>query len=106
MEDWAALKPSERERARDNFASAKLAPSGSRAGSWEEYQALPQDERDKLAAQATVKKPRAAKSRKAISPPPPLPAPSPREIYPREPARGELRSLLDPATLLPLQSQP
>lgn len=106
MEDWAALKPSERERARENFATAKLAPAGSKAGSWDEYQALPQDERDRLAAQALAKKPRAGKSGKALVISPPVQAPSAPANYPVQPTRGELRALLSPATLLPIQNHP
>ena len=105
MEDWAALKPAQRELARDNFASSKLAPTASKAGSWEEYQALPQEERDRLAAQAKATKPRAAKSPKATPTNPPPPTPNVKSNYPLQPGHGELRTLLSPATLLPLQRQ-
>jgi hypothetical protein len=104
MEDWAALKPLDRERARENFATTKLAPPSNKSESWEEYQALPQDERDRLAAQATVKKPGAAKSRKAMALSNRLPVPTAPENYPLQPERGELRSFLSPSTLLPLQN--
>lgn len=106
MEDWAALKPAERERARDNFANSKLAAPTNKAGSWEEYQALPQEERNRLAAQAKAKKPRAAKSPKAAPPSQSVPTPNVRDSYPLQPARGELRTFLSPTTLLPLQGQP
>lgn len=104
MEDWASLKPSERERARDNFASAKLTPLGNKSGRWEEYQALPQDERNRLAAQTTEKKPRAAKSHKTAPKITTQPVPSAPANYPFQPAQGDLRMLLTPSTLLPLNN--
>lgn len=103
MAAWAALKPVERERARENFANSKLTQPSTKMGSWEEYQALPQEERNKLASVTSKKRPGAAKTPKPVAalklqtnptPPPSHPFPSPSE-------RGELRNLIAPYTLLP-----
>jgi hypothetical protein len=106
MEAWAALKPLERERARENFATSKLAQPSDKASSWEEYQALPQDEKDKFALQAGKKRPSAAKFAKPPSAVQPKPQPRPPNNYPAQPSRGELRALIAPHTLLPIQSAP
>lgn len=102
MSAWAALKPIERERARENFASSKLAQPSTKTGSWEEYQALPKEERDKLASQAAKKRASAAKTPKpvisnpvSLQPEPPHPHATPEE------QRGNLRNLIAPHTLLP-----
>lgn len=98
MSAWAALKPIERERARENFASSKLTHPSTKAGSWEEYRALPQEEREKLASQTTKKRPSAAKT-----PHTPLPAslPTPPHALPTADERSNLRNLIAPDTLLP-----
>jgi len=52
MTVWAALSPQERSRARLNYAEVKrLAPADERKAKWEAYQALPPEERQKLAEQ-------------------------------------------------------
>jgi hypothetical protein len=55
MAEWAALSPQERNQARLNFAqSKKLAPT-QRATTWEAYQALSPEERQKLADRPAAK---------------------------------------------------
>jgi hypothetical protein len=56
MTDWVRMTPSERGRARLQFQEAQLLAPGDRAGQWEAYQALPPDQRQALAAQATAKR--------------------------------------------------
>lgn len=102
MAAWASLKPIERERARENFASSKLAQPATKIGSWEEYQALPQEERDKLASLAPKKRLGAAKAPKPVTTKsPPVPSPTPPHPFPSPSERGELRNLIAPNTLLP-----
>lgn len=102
MSAWAALKPIERERARENFANSKLTPPSAKAGSWEEYRALPQEEREKLASQTTKKRPSAAKNPKT-PPPASLSGPTtPPHAPPPAEERSNLRNLITPDTLLPL----
>lgn len=103
MAAWASLKPIERERARENFASSKIAQPSTKMGSWEEYQALPAEEREKLASLAAKKRQGAAKHPKPVaamppttSAPPPVPHASPSLAE-----RSELRNLIAPHTLLP-----
>lgn len=52
MVEWAALTPKDRELARLNFAQTKSVGKPERAANWEAYQALPQEEKKKLAASA------------------------------------------------------
>lgn len=109
MAAWAALKPAERERARENFATAKSTGTSGKSVSWEEYQALPQDEREKLALQAPKKRPSAAKSPRPATTPSLSTTqtfPFPSQIYPAQPARGEIRALIEPGTLLPIKNRP
>lgn len=102
MSAWAALNPQDRERARENFANSKASAPSTKTGSWEEYRALPQEERDKLAFQNNKKRPSAAKSPKPTpnssageaptTPHPPLAAAE---------ERRDLRNQITPNTLLP-----
>ena len=55
MEDWAKLSRAEREQARLNFAQSKVAGKSERQASWEAYQALSPEERQKLAEKAPQK---------------------------------------------------
>ena len=57
MTEWAALSPQQRNAARLNFAEAqKVAPEDKRA-KWEAYQALPPEEKKRLAAGHQAAKP-------------------------------------------------
>lgn len=111
MAAWASLNSAQRESARENFAKSKQAPTANKTDSWEEYLALPSEEREKLAAQASKKRPSAAKSTK------PNPAANPVLIHTPQTAagsawsqaqqlRGNLRDWLDPNTLLPITPAP
>ncbi|TXH90768.1 MAG: DUF3106 domain-containing protein [Rhodoferax sp.] len=106
MATWASLKPIERERARENFANSKIAEPATKMGSWEEYQALPQEEREKLASLASKKRPSAAKTPKPVAKTPTAPVPPPPpHPFPSTAERGELRNLITPNTLLPIVRQ-
>ncbi|MCG2593292.1 DUF3106 domain-containing protein [Ramlibacter sp. XY19] len=52
MAEWAALSPQQRTQARLNFAEAQTLPSDDKRAKWEAYQALPPEEKKKLAAGA------------------------------------------------------
>lgn len=67
MAEWAALKPREREMARLNFADTKKITPQDRAASWEAYQALPAEDRKKL-AKAKTKPQGAALAVKPVGP--------------------------------------
>jgi len=70
MTEWAALSPQQRNQARLNFAEAqKVAPTDKRA-KWEAYQALPPEEKRKLAAGAAAAKPSPPPTAVAVQPVP------------------------------------
>ena len=72
MTEWAALSPQQRTLARLNFAEAqKVDPSDKRA-KWEAYQALPPEEKRKLAAGAAAAKPAPPPTAVAVQPQPKL----------------------------------
>lgn len=48
MADWAALTPEQRARVRLNFGEAKALSPDERRSKWEQYQALPQEQREQL----------------------------------------------------------
>lgn len=80
MVEWSRLSPAERGRARFNFQEARSMPPEDRQARWEAYQALSDEERRALAAQA-----------KASARPPPTPpgqtkAPEPKRNTVPEPA--------------------
>lgn len=52
MTEWVALSPQQRNQARMNFAESKQLSSDDKKAKWEAYQALPADEKRKLAAGA------------------------------------------------------
>lgn len=52
MTEWAALSPQQRTRARLNFGTTKQLSADEKKAKWEAYQALPPEEKRKLAASA------------------------------------------------------
>ena len=60
MTEWAALSPQQRTQARLNFAETKQLSSDDKKAKWEAYQALPSEEKRKLAAGASKPPPTAA----------------------------------------------
>jgi hypothetical protein len=52
MSDWVALSPQQRTQARLNFGETKQIPADDKKAKWEAYQALPPEEKRKLAAGA------------------------------------------------------
>lgn len=52
MAEWSRMTPADRGRARLQFQQAKEVPAAERQARWEAYQALPADERKKLATSA------------------------------------------------------
>lgn len=49
MTEWARLSPAERTQARLNFGEVRRVPADEKRAKWEEYQALPAEERERLA---------------------------------------------------------
>jgi len=52
MTEWARLTPQQRSQARLNFQEAKQVPATDRKARWDAYQALPPEEKRRLAARA------------------------------------------------------
>jgi len=68
MTQWAALSPKEREQARLNFAEAlKIAPE-QKNEKWQAYQALPPEEKQKLATATRPKPPSTALAAQPVAP--------------------------------------
>jgi len=55
MIEWAALSNQQRAQARLNFAEVKRVPADERKAKWEQYQALSEEEKRKLAERAPAK---------------------------------------------------
>lgn len=102
MVEWAALTPSQRERARLNFAETKKTSSVTRAAEWETYQGLSSEEKRNLATQGKGKPTGAAV---AVTPLPPsklTAVPITRHTSPDDTAAAAVKPRIDPNTLLPL----
>jgi hypothetical protein len=67
MTEWAALSPQQRTQARLNFAETKQLSPDDKKAKWEAYQALPPEEKRKLAAGA-AKPPQTAAAVKLVGP--------------------------------------
>jgi hypothetical protein len=67
MSEWAALSPQQRTQARLNFGETQQLTADDKKAKWEAYQALPPEEKRKLAASAT-KPPATAAALKPIPP--------------------------------------
>lgn len=108
MAEWAALTPVQRNQARLNFATIQDVPASNRTAKWEEYQALSEEEKKKL-AESAHKPPKGGAV--AVKPIPtekltPLPPPKPAsegepETTARQPKILTSPDLIDPVTLLP-----
>lgn len=93
MADWARMSPSERRATRQNFQAAQKVDAEKRAAKWEAYQALPEEERRKLAEQ------RAAKSVAPKATAAPAPIPRPMATNPGEPGHHAQQGRREPARL-------
>lgn len=106
MSDWAQLSPSQRTRARLNFSEARRLPADEKRAQWEAYQALPEQERERL-AQDQPKLPVTAAPALRLAPPSSIARP----VLPTMPTDGASRDIrssvpLNRHTLLPLRTAP
>jgi hypothetical protein len=85
MTEWVALSPQQRTTARLNFAESKQLPQDEKKAKWEAYQALPPEEKRKLAAGAAPKAPPTAAAVKPV--PSSKLAPTPRAGLDNRPVR-------------------
>jgi hypothetical protein len=77
MREWIKLTPEQRKMARESFARAKKLDSTQKNEHWQQYQQLPEEQKKKLAEDATAKKkvatlPSAASQAKNEKPVPPI----------------------------------
>ena len=56
MRDWIKMTPAQREVVRENYTRSKKIESSNKSAQWEQYQQLPEEQKQKLAAEAAVKK--------------------------------------------------
>ena len=57
MADWARLTPEQRRVARENYQKAKAVPAEQKIAEWQQYQTLPEAQKQQLAATAEQSKP-------------------------------------------------
>ena len=100
MAEWAALSPQQRTQARLNFAEAQALPTDDKRAKWEAYQALPPEEKKKLAAGAGKPVPATAA---AVQPAPQKLAATPKARKPgaSSPRIAVAADKIDHNTLLP-----
>ncbi|CAM5783886.1 MAG: DUF3106 domain-containing protein [Burkholderiales bacterium] len=107
MSDWAQLSPSQRTRARLNFGEARRLPADEKRAQWEAYQALPEQERERL-AQDRPKPPVTAAPALRPAPPSAIARPLLPATRPADGGTRDIRSSvpLNRHTLLPLRTAP
>ncbi len=67
MADWARLTPEQRRVARENFQRSKTLPPEQKKAEWQQYQTLPEAQKQRLAATADERKPAVKKARQRES---------------------------------------
>ncbi|HOV18650.1 DUF3106 domain-containing protein [Ottowia sp.] len=108
MSEWAQLSPSQRARARLNFNEVRRVPTDEKRAKWEQYQALPEQERERLASDRPKPPVTIAP---ALRPTPPSPISRPVRAASSPPEDSNNRGLrinvpLNRNTLLPLTPAP
>lgn len=105
MAEWARLTPAQRTRARLGFGEVRQVPADEKRAKWEEYQALPAEERDRLAREqprppaGAAPALRPAPPSRIVRPAVPAPAPDAGTLALPNPARPGVP--VDRNTLLP-----
>jgi hypothetical protein len=101
MAEWAALSPQQRTQARLNFAEAQTLPTDDKRAKWEAYQALPAEEKSKLAAGAGKPVPPTAAAVQPVPAQKLANGPKPRKPDTRNPRIAVAPDKIDHNTLLP-----
>ncbi len=106
MSEWVALSPQQRAQARLSFAESKQLSPDDKKAKWEEYQALPPEQKRKLAdgAASAAKPPATATAVKPVSPRKLATVPSTSDAKP--PRIAAAPNQVDHHTLLPQQAPP
>ena len=101
MAEWAALSPQQRTQARLNFAEAQALPADDKRAKWEAYQALPPEEKKKLAAGAGKPVPPTAAAVQPVQPQKLANVPKAKKADPKSPRLAAAPGPVDHNTLLP-----
>ncbi len=103
MGEWAQLSPAQRTRARLNFGEVRQVPTDEKRAKWEQYQALTEQERERLASDRP-KPPITTAPALRPTPPSKIIRPAPAASHPAEGASRDVRVNvpLNRNTLLPL----
>jgi Protein of unknown function (DUF3106) len=104
MAEWAALTPQQRVQARQNYFETQALPGDDKKAKWEAYQALPAEEKKKLAAGAAAANPAAPPTAAAVQPVPQQKlarVPKPKKPDARVPRIAGMPNQVDHNTLLP-----
>lgn len=83
MRDWVELSPEQRRQARERYTQARRIDPGRKSAQWEQYQQLPQEQRQKLAEEN-------ARRKRVTTLPPPASQPRP-----LPPIKGSPRPVLE-----------
>jgi hypothetical protein len=105
MSEWAALSPQQRTEARLNFGETKRLSPDDKKAKWEAYQALPAEEKRKLAASAP-KPPATAAALKPVPPEKLASIPKSKRVAKETPRIAAEPGQVDHNTLLPQRSAP
>lgn len=101
MGDWARLSPEQRNQARETYKKTQTVPADRKKAEWQQYQTLPDNQKQRLAAAADAAKPAKQKARqreiegKVVKPSPPAVA------KPGSPVTSRPTSPVVPVTSLP-----
>jgi hypothetical protein len=101
MAEWVALSPQQRTQARLNFAEAQAVPADDKRAKWEAYQALPAEEKRKLAAGAAKPVPTTAAAVRPVPAQNLATVPKPKKPDSRTPRIAVAPDTIDHNTLLP-----
>jgi hypothetical protein len=97
MADWARLTPEQRRVARENFQRTKALPPEQKKAEWQQYQTLPETQKQRLAATVDERKPARQKARqreqegKVVAPVAPV-----RNAAPSKPAAPRVKPPMAP----------
>lgn len=107
MREWAALTPAQRYQARLHFAQAQQWSTDEKLAKWEAYQALNEEEKNKLSQSKPAWSKGAAMVARPIAPEKLTATPMTKKEGQEKPPRIETaQAQVDPYTLLPIKKRP
>ena len=106
MTEWVSLSKTQRARARLNFAESKQIDPAHKTATWQAYQALSPEERQKLAASANARPTGAAAAMKPVAPQKLAVVPVTRQTHKQTPRLSAANQSVNRNTLLPHPQPP